>query len=97
MVPFQVMYRCRPLTAVEQFLDLASQYAAKKRSGVAQFSGGLEAYLLPDCALSRRLLKTAALAAPLGVRDSVPSSVNDEEMLLLFVHRRVIGSFLLFD
>ena len=56
---------------------------------MAQFGAGLEAYLLPSCELSERILKTSIRSAPLETRGRIPRAVGDAEMLLLFVHRRV--------
>ncbi len=80
---------CRCTTAAEAFKELSDLYEGRQRCGVAQFGAGLEAYLLPGCELSERILKTAIRAAPLDTRGTIPRAIGAAEMLLLFVHRRV--------
>lgn len=81
------MDRCP--SAPEAFKELSDLYEGRQRCGVFQKGQGTEVYLLPGCELSERILKTAIRSAPLDIRSEIPRVVGANEMLLLFVHRRV--------
>lgn len=81
------MDRCP--SAPEAFKELSDLYEGRQRCGVFQKGQGTEVYLLPGCELSERILKTVIRAAPPDIRSEIPRVVGADEMLLLFVHRRV--------
>ena len=72
-------------------LQMRSLYRGKRRAGVLHPNEGLEAYLIPTCTLSARLLKTARkAAAAAGEPDQdIPQTVPEDELLMAIVHPKV--------
>lgn len=73
-------------------MQLISMYSSKQRTGVLDLEAGLEAYIIPPCALVDRLLKTAKKSATMAshTANSIPDTVEDSQLLLVVIHRKVI-------
>lgn len=67
-------------------------YSSKQRTGVLDLEAGLEAYIIPPCALVDRLLKTAKKSATMAshMANSIPDTIEDSQLLLVVIHRKVI-------
>eukprot|EP00798_Chlamydomonas_sp_ICE-L_P019887 gene19887-26591_t len=67
---------------------MVNHYRDKRRTGVCHPGPGLEAYLLPQCSITARLLKTARLLAPLNYVHQLPANIAYAEVMLLVIHRK---------
>jgi hypothetical protein len=71
-------------------VQLVGQYASRGRTGVAAPSRDVEAYLLPTCPLSDRLLAAARGAAGPRLAELLPGGeVGPSQLLLALIHRKV--------
>ena len=68
-------------------------YSGKQRTGVLDVEAGLEAYIIPPCALVDRLLRTAKKSATLATHmaTSIPDTIEDSQLLLVVIHRKVFA------
>ena len=75
-------------------MQLISMYSSKQRTGVLDLEAGLEAYIIPPCALVDRLLKTAKKSATMAshMATSIPDTIEDSQLLLVVIHRKVSTS-----
>ena len=66
-------------------------YSSKQRTGVLDLEDGLEAYMIPPCALVDRLLKTAKKSASLADHTAafIPDTIQIAQLLLVVIHRKV--------
>lgn len=75
------------------FLQLISQYSARGRTGVVAPFRDVEAYLLPACSLTERLLAAARSAAVPQAEALLPAGggnqIGPEQLMLAIIHRRV--------
>ncbi|KAL3147452.1 hypothetical protein ABBQ38_014510 [Trebouxia sp. C0009 RCD-2024] len=71
-------------------VELINMYSSKQRTGVLDLEAGLEAYIIPPCALVDRLLKTAKKSATLATHTaaSIPDTIEDVQLLLVVIHRK---------
>ncbi|KAL4856957.1 hypothetical protein ACK3TF_002657 [Chlorella vulgaris] len=76
----------------EAFRELISQYSARGRTGVVAPSRDVEAYLLPACSLTERLLAAARSAAVPQAEALLPAGggnqIGPEQLMLAIIHRR---------
>ena len=84
----------RILSEQWHLMQLISMYSSKQRTGVLDLEMGLEAYIIPPCALVDRLLKTAKKSATMAshMASSIPDTIEDSQLLLVVIHRKVFIS-----
>lgn len=74
------------------FLELLDSYSSKTRSGVAEPVEGLELYFIPPGRLATIMLAAAHSATDVKSQEVlhlIPKSLEDNELLVVIIHRKV--------